>query len=164
MGDGVRSRAVLALASAAGAILAASLSAGTERLIADWADRLARTGNARERARGVAKLEELGDAGVPMLLELARDRTPFPHADERNWRAPVPPDLIPRQTVGDLALDALRRLMAGGEAPRDFEWQLAEGRYPSFQAAMEAWRQGELDKAREWWRARSQDRARVNGH
>ncbi len=121
--------------------------------------RRARTGTPSERRAAVRRLGELGDAGVPALLELALDRTTLPHKDEPFWTAPIPPDWVPRDTLGDLALDALRRAREGPSASRIFEWDVASG--GSYDEALEKWRTKELDEAIEWWEGRSARRLKA---
>ncbi len=116
--------------------------------------RRARTGTPAERKAAVRRLGGLGRAGVPALLELALDRTVVPHELEGRYASLVIPD-----TLGDLALDALRRLREGPSASRVFEWDAASGE--SYGEALEKWRTKELDEAIEWWEGRSARRLKA---
>ncbi len=134
--------------SLAGAALAVVLASSAERMVAAWAARLVRTGPPHVKRFAARKLTSLGDAGVRALFELARDRTVVP----LEGSPPLPADLIPHDTVGDLALDALRRLRTGNpEAPRLFEWCIDSG--VSYEEAYEAYRRKELAEAQAWWRS-----------
>ena len=145
---GIVQRFVACLVGAALAFLGA---VSIERAIAAWAARLVRTGPPHVKRFGAAKLERLGGSGVVALLELARDRTVVPLPRELAGAPPVPGRLIPHDTVGDIALDALRRLRTGRrEAARVFEWCTGSG--VSYEEAYEAWRQAEIQEALEWWR------------
>jgi hypothetical protein len=140
--------------SLAGAALAVVLAASAERMVAAWAARLVRTGPPHVKRFAARKLTSLGDAGVQALFELARDRTVVPLGGS----PPLSADLIPHDTVGDLALDALRRLRTGNpEAPRLFEWRADSG--VSYEDAYEAYRAEELAEAQAWWRSVKGERA-----
>ncbi len=135
--------------SLAGAALALVLAATAERMVAAWAARLVRTGPPHVKRYVAAKLERLGGPGVDALLELARDRTVV----SLEGSPPLPAGLIPHDTVGDLALDVLRRLQTGNpEAPRAFEWCIDSG--VRYEEAYEAYRRKELAEAHAWWEAR----------
>jgi len=138
-------RLAFAIAAAATSVL---IAARGDSIVLGWATRLARCGNARERRAAIAKLEEMGDLGAAALIDLAKNRTPMPLAQgggEYGW-------LLPRDTVGDLALDALRRMRLGEPAPRAFEWSIQSG--VSFQAAFEEWRAAEKDAAIQWLKSK----------
>ena len=146
--------------SLAGAALALALAASAERMIAHWAAGLVRTGPLETKVLGIRKLERLAGAGsaagARALLELARDRTVLP----LEGAPPLPAHLIPHDTIGDLALDALRRIRTGNpEAPRVFEWGVDSG--ASYDEAFEAWRAEELEGAEAWWKARTRRRQGV---
>ncbi len=139
-------RLVVSLAAAA---LAVVLAASAEWMVAAWAARLVRTGPPHVKRYAAAKLERLGAPGIETLLVLARDRTVVP----LEGSPPLPPDMIPHDTVGDIALDALRRPLTGNpEAPRLFEWCVDSG--VSHEEAYEAYRRKELAEAEAWWKAR----------
>jgi len=138
-------RVAVAVATAASAVL---IAARGESVVLGWATRLARTGAPHERRAAIAKLEELRDPGATALIGLSHDRTPMPLAGGGGKYAP----LLPRDTVGDLALDSLRRMRLGGPAPRAFEWNIQSG--VSFQTAFEEWRRAETDAAIEWLEAK----------
>lgn len=128
---------------------------------AEWALGRRPGGPVRRKIERIGRLErkacagqELGvkEVGVKELLDieellcLARDRTVVP----LEGRPPLPEHLIPHDTVGDLALDALRRIRTGDpEAPRVFEWCIDSG--VSYEEAIEAWRAEELGRAEAWW-------------
>ena len=124
-------------------------------MIVRWAARVARAGPHAACAAVVRKLERLGRSGVPELLELALDRRPLPRPESGGGAGLVPPD-----TVGDLALDALRRLRTGGPAPRVFAWNLADGEGPSYEEALEGFRAREIALARAWWNIRRAETTR----
>ena len=120
---------------------------------AEWAVGPGSVAPVQRQIERISRLEREARAGldgpaVGELLDLARDRTVVP----LEGRPPIPMHLIPHDTVGDLALDALRRIRTGNpEAPRVFEWNSASG--AGYEEAVEAWRQAELAEALEWWRA-----------
>ncbi len=104
----------------------------------------------RRKIVRIRRLERKGLTGqkrpVEELLRLARERTVVP----LEGRPPVPLHNIPHDTIGDLALDALRRIRTGDpEAPRLFEWSVTSG--VSYEEALEAWRAAELAEALQWW-------------
>jgi len=138
----------VALAAALGALAAASLAATADGLVAAWHERAAASASRRDRAAAaISVLERRGDGtGVAALMRLARSRVPLAGADETGWAILVPPD-----TVGDLALDSLRR-MRTGDAARCFEWDAGSG--CSHDEALEAFRRAELAEAESWWEAR----------
>jgi len=138
-------RVAFSVAATATAVLVASRG---EEVVLGWATRLARTGAPHERRAAIAKLEELGKAAAPALIELSHNTTPMPLAPGAGQYAL----LVPRDTVGDLALDALRRMRLGGPAPRVFEWNIQSG--VSFGFALEQWRRAETDAAVEWMESR----------
>jgi hypothetical protein len=134
--------------TAAGATLALVLASSAEDMAAAWAARLVRHAAPRVKRLAVKKLSSLGEAGIERLFELASDRTAVP----LEGSPPVPAHLIPHDTVGDFALDALRCLRTGNpEAPRLFEWCIDSG--VSYEEAYEAYRAEDLARARAWWRA-----------
>jgi hypothetical protein len=141
---GILPRLAVCLVGAASAFV---LAAWAERAITVWAVRLVRTGPPQIKRFGAAKLERLGPSGVEALLQLARDRTVVP----LDGTPPVSRHLVPHDTVGDVALDALRRLREGRSAARAFEWCAGPG--ASHKEACEAWRRAELQGALEWWRS-----------
>jgi hypothetical protein len=139
--------------SLAGAALALALAASAEHMIAHWAAGLVRTGPFETKALGICRLELMAgagsEAGSRALLDLARDRTVVP----LEGTPPLAAHLIPHDTIGDLALDALRRMRTGNpEAPRVFEWS-ADSSGMSYDQAFELWRAGELAEAETWWRS-----------
>ena len=136
------------MACLVGAAVALVLAAWVERAITAWAVRLVRTGPPHAKRFAAAKLERLGPSGVEALLDLARDRTVVP----LEGVPPMSAHLIPHDTVGDVALDALRRLREGRFAPRAFEWCVDSG--VSDGEALEVWRAEELRRAEAWWKAR----------
>jgi hypothetical protein len=145
MADDLRRRVLLRLAGAvAAAALAVFIASQGERVVVGWASGLARDAALHERPVAIARLERLGHAGVPALIRLSLDRTPLPLATGAGPYA----GFLPRDTVGDIALDALRRIRLGDPAPRLFEWDVASG--VSFGVAFEQWRQAETDAAVEW--------------
>jgi len=145
MGPTARCRMTCRVAvSLAAAATAALVAARGEEVVIGWATRLARTGAPHERRAAIAKLEELGKAAAPALIEISHNTTPMPLAPGAEQYAL----LVPRDTVGDLALDALRRMRLGGPAPRAFEWNIRSG--VSFRAAYEDWRRAETDAAVAW--------------
>jgi hypothetical protein len=138
--------------SLAGAALALALAASAERMVAHWAAGLVGTGPLEVKVLGICQLERLAGtgsaAGARALLQLARDRTVVP----LEGAPPLPAHLIPHDTVGDLALDALRRVRTGNpDAPRVFEWSADSG--VSYEEAFELWRAGALAEAEAWWRS-----------
>jgi hypothetical protein len=127
-------------------LLAAAVVIALVGTAAEWAIRRRPAGPVRRKIERVRRLERKAGAGVEELLELARDRTVVP----LEGRPPLPEHLIPHDTVGDLALDALRRIRTGDpEAPRLFEWCVDSG--VSYEEAIEAWRAEELRRAEAWW-------------
>lgn len=132
----------------AAAVLALVLTASVERLIAVWAAGLVRGAPPHVKRAAARRLERLGTSGIEALLDLARDRTVV----ALEGSPPLAPGLIPHDTVGDFALDALRRLRTGNpEAPRLFEWNVGSG--VSHEEAQEAYRAEELGRAEAWWRS-----------
>ncbi len=145
MAGDVRGRLLPRLAGAiAAAALAVFIASQGERIVVGWATRLLRDAAPHERPAAIARLEGLGVAGAPALIRLSLDRTPLPLAPGAGQYA----DRLPRDTVGDLALDALRRIRFGDPAPRLFEWHVGSGM--SFSVAFEEWRKAETDAAVEW--------------
>ncbi len=140
-------RVAVAVAAAVTALIVASR--GSE-VIVGWAVRLAREGSPEERRAAIEKLGGLGDDGVRALIALSLDGTPVSLAPGAGQYA----GLIPRDTLGDLALDELRRLRLGDPAPRAFEWHAQSG--VSFAFALEIWRQEERNAAIEWWETKRQ--------
>ena len=137
----LRSRLAVAVAAAAVAVFIASQG---ERVVVGWATRLARDGAPHERRAAIEKLGQCGDAGIPVLLAVAFDKTQVPlDFDPGQYSM-----LVPRDSAGDLALDVLRRLRMGRGSPRAFEWQ---GDYIT---ALNEWRWQELATAFEWWETR----------
>ncbi len=108
-------RLAAAVAAAAAAVFIASQG---ERVVVGWATRLALDGAPHERRAGIEKLGQCGDAGIQVLLAVALDGTPVPLGYDPGAYA----ILVPRDTVGDLALDVLRHLRTGRPSPRAFEW------------------------------------------
>jgi hypothetical protein len=134
-------RVAAALAVSVTAVLVASRGG---EVAVGWALRLAREGSPGERRAAIEKLAHLGNAGARALIALSLDRTPVPLAPGAGQYAM----LLPRDTVGDLALDELRLLRLGSFAPRTFEWNVQSGM--SFRVALELWRQEERNAAVEW--------------
>ncbi len=134
---------LVAAAVAAGAASVLIASRG-ETIVLGWSARLARMGAPHERRAAVEKLRQLGDAGVPILLRVALDQTPVPlEIDPGKYSM-----FIPRDSAGDLALDALRHLRFGEPMPRALEWGT---NYP---LALHEWRTRELNEAMKWWQAK----------
>ena len=114
------------------------------------------SGGAAEKLLAVARLERLGEAGMPLLLLYALDPTPVPLDVEegREYAMLALPD-----SVCDKALDALRRMREGPDAARAFEWEAVSGK--SHAQALHEFRRAELDKALEWWKARQAARLKA---
>jgi len=146
MNSHARSLVAFVPVSLACALAAAALAASCgEALAARWTH-LARAGPRARSFAAVARLRRLGPAGWLALVELARDRTPLPHV--RGPRSV----LVPPDSVADLALDALRHLREGREAPRPFAWTAAQG--VSYEKALELFREEELALALAWLESR----------
>ncbi len=147
-----RRKVEMAVVTVVAATVACVVLADRDFIAIPLAERKARAAGSWESVHAaVDRLEERGDAAVPALLRLARCRTEVPHRGEENWQAPIPPDMVPRDAVADVALDALR-CMRTGSTGRAFEWHAESGK--SFQEAWEAYRRSELAEAEAWWRAR----------
>jgi len=140
-------RVAIAIVAAVTALVVASRG---NQVVVGWAARLAREGPPEERLAAIEKLGDLGSSGARALIALSLDRTPVPLAPGAGQYAA----LLPRDTVGDLALDELRRLRLGRPAPRTFEWNAQSG--VSFAFALELWRQEERNAAVEWLETKRQ--------
>jgi len=123
-----------------------------------WAKRAAESGSPVEKRLAVRRLEALGEAGVPLLLVFALDETSVPLEVEEGAEHAA---LALPDSVCDQALDALRRFRKGPDAWRTFSWEAASGK--SYAQALHEYRRAELDKALEWWKTRSGERATLGG-
>ena len=144
---------LFALAFGALVAVGLALELTAERRALAWAKRTAESGSPVERRLAVARLEALGEAGVPLLLVFALDETSVPLEVEEGGEHAA---LALPDSVCDKALDALRRLREGPDAWRAFSWEAASGK--SYAQALHEYRRAELDKALEWWKTRSEKR------
>jgi len=149
---------LFALAFGALVIIGVALDLTAERRTLARAKRAAESGSPVERRLAVKKLEALGDAGVPLLLVFALDETSVPLEVEEGAEHAA---LALPDSVCDEALDALRRSRKGPDAWRTFSWEAASGK--SYAQALHEYRRAELDKAYEWWKTRSGERATLGG-
>ena len=129
--------------------LSITLAVHSDTIMVSWAMSIARQANYTYCPWAVRKLERQGEAGTVALLSLAMDYTPIRGAPQPDSSYGLPP--LPCDSVCDIALDALRRLRKGAFAPRLFSYDSSAGEYPSYGAALTAYRIQELDECLGWW-------------